>query len=62
MIDKYYFLTSKDRKVIYHPGTDFGFYTMFLKQPESDITIILLNNTGEFPRFDISEVILNQFD
>ncbi|WP_338813139.1 serine hydrolase [Bernardetia sp. Wsw4-3y2] len=62
MIDKYYFLTSKDRKIIYHPGTDFGFYTMFLKQPESDITIILLNNTGDFPRFDISEIILNEFD
>ncbi len=61
MIDNYYFLTSKERKTIYHPGTDFGFYTMFLKQPESDSTIILLNNTGDFPRFDISEIILNQF-
>ena len=59
MIDRYMFKSSKDHKIYYHPGTDFGFYSMFLKQPDQDVTLILLNNTGEFPRFDISELILN---
>ena len=61
MIDKYLFSNSKKHKIIYHPGTDLGFYTMFLKQPDEGITIILLNNTGEFPRFEITELILNEF-
>ena len=60
MIDKYMFSKSKKHKIIYHPGTDLGFYTMFLKQPDEGITIILLNNTGEFPRFEITELILNE--
>ncbi|WP_291728738.1 serine hydrolase [Bernardetia sp.] len=62
MIDSHYFKSSKDSRILYHPGTDFGFYTMFLKQPTSGITIILLNNTGDFPRFEISDIILEQFD
>ena len=58
MIDDHIFKTSKDHTIIYHPGTDFGFYTMFVKQPDEDITIILLNNTGSFPRFDMTGLIL----
>ncbi|WP_117884230.1 serine hydrolase [Aureibaculum luteum] len=60
MIDRYMFSSSKKHKINYHPGTDFGFYSMFVKQPDSGITIILLNNTGEFPRFEITELILNE--
>lgn len=33
---------------------------MFLKQTDEGITIILLNNTGEFPRFEIKELNLNE--
>lgn len=62
MIDRYMFSTSKKHKTFYHPGTDFGFYSMFLKQPDNGITIVLLNNTGEFPRFEISELILNELN
>jgi CubicO group peptidase (beta-lactamase class C family) len=59
MLDKYKFKASKNYKICYHPGTDFGFYSMFLKQQDKKITIILLNNTGDFPRFEISDLILN---
>lgn len=62
MIDDYKFSASKKHKIVYHPGTDLGFYTMFLKQPDTGITIILLNNTGEFPRFEISELMLNELN
>lgn len=62
MIDRYMFHSSKRHKTYYHPGTDFGFYSMFLKQPDLGITIILLNNTGEFPRFEITELILNELN
>lgn len=60
MIDDFKFSSSKKHTIIYHPGTDLGFYSMFLKQPETGITIILLNNTGEFPRFEITDLILNE--
>lgn len=59
LIDTYMFSASKDHQVIYHPGVDFGFHTMFVKQPDLGITIILLNNTGDFPRFEMTELILN---
>ena len=62
LIDGYKFSVSKKHKVVYHPGTDFGFYTMFVKQPDSGITIILLNNTGDFPRFEITELLLNELN
>lgn len=58
MIDKYLFKTSKKHKIVYHPGTDIAFYSMFLKQPDEQITIVLLSNTGDFPRFEMSELIL----
>ena len=62
MIDRYMFGSSKRHKIYYHPGTDFGFYSMFIKQPDNGITIILLNNTGDFPRFEITELILNELN
>ena len=62
MIDKYQFLVSKRHKVHLHPGTDLGFYSMFVKQPDEQITIILLSNTGDFPRFEISDLILNELN
>ncbi|MDB4285853.1 serine hydrolase [bacterium] len=62
MIDSTLFDVSGKHKVVYHPGTDLGFYSMFLKQPDKKITIILLNNTGDFPRFEISDLILNELN
>jgi CubicO group peptidase (beta-lactamase class C family) len=62
MVDKHMFSVSKKHKILYHPGTDFGFYSMFVKQPDNGITIVLLNNTGEFPRFEITELVLNELN
>ena len=62
ILDKYKFKTSKNNVIRYHPGTDFGFYSMFVKQPDKKITLILLNNTGDFPRFEIADLILNTLD
>lgn len=62
MIDRYMFPSSKKHKIYYHPGTDLGFNSMFVKQPDNGITIILLNNTGEFPRFEVTELILNELN
>lgn len=58
MIDKYMFGASKRHKITYHPGTDLGFYCMFVRQEDADNTIILLNNTGDFPRFEMTDLIL----
>lgn len=59
MIDRKLFKQSKDHKIIYHPGTDFGYYTMFVRQPDSNNLIIMLSNTGDFPRFDLTDLILD---
>ncbi len=62
MLDKYKFAVSKNHLIKYHPGTSLGFYSMFLKQPDKGITIILLSNNSSFPRFDISDLLLDQLD
>lgn len=63
MIDRRLFRVSKASHVVsYHPGTDFGFYTMFVRQPDSGTVVVLLNNTGDFPRFDLTDLILKELD
>ena len=62
MIDKLQFNVSKKHIVQYHPGTEFGFYDMLVRQPDKDIFIILLNNKGDFPRFDMTDLILNELN
>lgn len=58
MIDQHAFSASEKYRVIYHPGTDLGYYTMFVMIPETETLIILLSNHGDFPRYDITELIL----
>lgn len=60
MLDRYMFQASKKHQIHYHPGTELGFYSMFLKQPDEKISVILLSNTGDFPRFPIADLILNE--
>lgn len=62
MIDRKLFKASKEHKIIYHPGTDFGYYAMFVRVPETNSLIILLSNTGDFPRFDITDLLLEVID
>jgi CubicO group peptidase (beta-lactamase class C family) len=62
MIDRKLFLQSKNHKIIYHPGTDFGYYSMFVRQPDNNNLIILLNNSGDFPRFDMTDLILEEIN
>jgi len=62
MIDKGLFNSTKQHQIIYHPGTDFGFYSMFVKQDDTETCIILLNNTGDFPRFDITDLIMDELN
>ncbi len=57
MIDENAFLISKKQKVIYHPGTDLGYYSMFVMVPEIETVIILLSNHGDFPRYDMTDLI-----
>ena len=63
MTDKDQFDVSGNGHVItYHPGTDAGFFTMFARQDDRDATIVLLNNTGDFPRFEMTDLILNELN
>ncbi|WP_158538657.1 serine hydrolase [Chitinophaga skermanii] len=59
MIDKTMFYVSKKHEIRYHPGTDGGFYSMFVQEPTKDINIILLSNNGDFPRFDMTSLLLD---
>lgn len=58
-IDKYQFWASKKHIIHYHGGTDFGFKSMLARQPDRNNLVVLLNNTGEFPLFDITDLVLN---
>ncbi len=62
MIDKGLFSASEKHLVTYHPGTDLGFFTLFVRQPDRDNCVILLNNTGAFPRFDLADLILRELN
>lgn len=62
MIDKKMFRKSAKHKIIYHPGTDFGYYAMFVRQPDQQNLIILLSNAGDFPRFDMTDLILKELE
>jgi CubicO group peptidase (beta-lactamase class C family) len=58
MIDRNAFQVSKKHLIQYHPGTEFGFFDMLVIQPDKGNVVVLLNNTGDFPRFDITDLIL----
>ncbi|RPD39723.1 serine hydrolase [Chitinophaga barathri] len=63
MIDRRLFkVTGAAHRIVYHPGTDLGFYTMFARQPDNGSLIILLNNTGDFPRFDMTDLMLTELN
>jgi len=62
MIDRNLFQVSKKQTVLYHPGTEFGFFDMLVLQPGRGVVVILLNNTGDFPRFDITDLILDELN
>jgi CubicO group peptidase (beta-lactamase class C family) len=62
MIDRKLFSESRKHTIIYHPGTDLGYYSMFVRQPDKNNLIILLNNTGDFPRFDMADLILKELN
>lgn len=62
MIDRLQFNASKKHTIQYHPGTEFGFFDMLVRQPDKNIFIILLNNKSDFPRFDMTDLILNELN
>ncbi len=62
MIDRFQFDASKKHIIQYHPGTEVGFYDILVRQPDKDIFIILLSNKSDFPRFDMTDLILNQLN
>ena len=62
MIDRNIFQVSSKHTEIYHPGTEFGFFDMLVFQPDKEIVLVLLNNTGDFPRFDITDLILSELN
>ncbi|MBN9380406.1 MAG: serine hydrolase [Chitinophagaceae bacterium] len=62
MIDRLQFEVSKKHTIQYHPGTEEGFYDMLVRQPDKDIFIILLSNHSDFPRFDMTDLILNELN
>ncbi|OCX53764.1 hypothetical protein BEL04_05610 [Mucilaginibacter sp. PPCGB 2223] len=59
MIDKSAFDASKKHVITYYSGTDLGFSAMFARQEDSDTCIILLNNNADFPRYDMTDLLLN---
>lgn len=58
MTDRLLFRASRKHIVHYHPGTDVGFFSMEVRQPDKGITITMLCNNGDFPRFDLTDLVL----
>lgn len=58
-IDKYQFFVSKKHIIHYHGGTDFGFKSMLARQPDRKNLVVLLNNAGDFPLFDITDIVFD---
>lgn len=59
MTDKNYFNLPDKHALQYHPGTDLGFFTMYLRVPDTNSCIVLLNNTGDFPRYELAGLVLD---
>ncbi|WP_127129636.1 serine hydrolase [Pseudoflavitalea rhizosphaerae] len=59
MIDRLLFSQSKEHRIIYHPGTDFGYYSMFVRQPDQQHLLVMLSNHGDFPRFELTDLVLD---
>jgi CubicO group peptidase (beta-lactamase class C family) len=62
MIDRMLFNQSKKHRIVYHPGTDFGYYSMFVRQPDQQHLVIMLSNHGDFPRFDLTDLVLDMLN
>jgi CubicO group peptidase (beta-lactamase class C family) len=62
MIDRNLFDASKKHLIQYHPGIEFGFHDILLREPDKNVVVILLSNMGDFPRFDITDLILNELN
>lgn len=55
-INKNTFSTSE--LCYFYGGTSLGFYSLVIYLPEAETSIILLNNTGSFPRLELGEALL----
>jgi CubicO group peptidase (beta-lactamase class C family) len=62
MIDRHLFEASKRHLVQYHIGGESGFQHMLLREPDKNVVVILLSNTGDFPRFDMTDLILKELN
>ncbi|HVU97073.1 MAG TPA: serine hydrolase [Puia sp.] len=62
MIDRHLFAASNRHLIQYHPGIEFGFHDILLREPDKNVVIILLSNMGDFPRFDMTDLILNELN
>jgi CubicO group peptidase (beta-lactamase class C family) len=62
MIDRHLFAASRRHPIQYHPGIEFGFHDMLLREADKGIVVILLSNMGDFPRFDITDLILSELN
>jgi CubicO group peptidase (beta-lactamase class C family) len=62
MIDRHLFNASKRHLIQYHPGIEFGFHDILLREPDKNVVVILLSNSGDFPRFDMADLILNELN
>lgn len=59
LTDKSAFNASHKHAITYSPGNGQGFSNIYVRQEDADNCIILLNNTGDFPRYDMADLILD---
>lgn len=53
---------SSKCKIYFYGGTSLGFYSFIANIPDKEITIILLNNKGNFPRIQLTNDLINTIE
>jgi len=57
--DKGFFTASTKHLISYQTGKDTGYYNMFARQEDNDNCVIILSNYGDFPRYDMTDLIFD---
>lgn len=59
LVDKNAFEASKKSTITYQIGDAPGIHNMFIRDEATGNCVILFNNTGDFPRYDMADLLLN---
>jgi CubicO group peptidase (beta-lactamase class C family) len=57
--DKGFFTASAKHLITYQTGKETGFYNIFARQEDNNNCVIILSNYGDFPRYDLTDLVFD---